>query len=118
MSDKAIADGSASASSAASKPKAKAILSQVASTIKSTVGQNQNELDRWRKTFDTFAKVEVDGKRCVERRGRAPRGSQYTHPVLCPHANRRFLNVSSFIDAIAPGGDFSKIKREQYSVCS
>lgn len=77
-----------SSSSTPSKPKA--LLSQVASTIKSSVSPNTTELERWRKTFDSFAKVDVEGK--------------------------KFLDVGSFIDAIAPNGDFSKIKREQYSV--
>lgn len=51
---------------------------------------SESELTRWRRTFESFAKREIDGK--------------------------RFLDQDSFIDAIAPAEDFRKIKREQYSV--
>jgi hypothetical protein len=49
------------ASASSSKPKA--ILSHVASTIKWTVSHNKTELEKWRQTFDAFAKVELDGKK-------------------------------------------------------
>ncbi|OCF41845.1 solute carrier family 25 (mitochondrial aspartate/glutamate transporter), member 12/13 [Kwoniella heveanensis CBS 569] len=71
--------------------------SRLTSTIKSTAGSlastvkpAENELARWRRTFDKFAKEEIDGK--------------------------KYLNPSQFIDAIAPTDEgFSKIKREQYT---
>ncbi|WVW82453.1 hypothetical protein I302_104463 [Kwoniella bestiolae CBS 10118] len=74
-----------------------AITSRLSSTIKSTadslassVKPAENELARWRRTFDRFAKEEVEGK--------------------------KYLNPSQFIDAIAPTDEgFSKIKREQYT---
>ncbi|XAO23161.1 hypothetical protein I312_101939 [Cryptococcus bacillisporus CA1280] len=70
--------------------------SRLSSTIKATAGSltssvkpAESELVRWRRTFDKFAKEEVDGQ--------------------------KFLNPSQFIDAIAPTDEgFSKIKREQY----
>ncbi|WVF70310.1 hypothetical protein IAT40_005099 [Kwoniella sp. CBS 6097] len=71
--------------------------SRLTSTIKSTAGSlastvkpAENELARWRRTFDKFAKEQGDGK--------------------------KYLNPSQFIDAIAPTDEgFSKIKREQYT---
>ncbi|WVO19986.1 uncharacterized protein IAS62_001276 [Cryptococcus decagattii] len=70
--------------------------SRLSSTIKATAGSltssvkpAESELVRWRRTFDKFAKEEVDGQ--------------------------KFLNPSQFIDAIAPTDEgFSKIRREQY----
>ncbi|WVQ88189.1 hypothetical protein IAS59_001923 [Cryptococcus gattii] len=70
--------------------------SRLSSTLKATAGSltssvkpAESELVRWRRTFDKFAKEEVDGQ--------------------------KFLNPSQFIDAIAPTDEgFSKIKREQY----
>ncbi|WWC66402.1 uncharacterized protein I206_100304 [Kwoniella pini CBS 10737] len=72
-------------------------ISSLSSTIKSTAGSlastvkpAENELARWRRTFDRFAKEEVEGK--------------------------KYLNPTQFIDAIAPTDEgFSKIKREQYT---
>ncbi|WVO17274.1 hypothetical protein L204_104966 [Cryptococcus depauperatus] len=72
------------------------IASRLTSSIKSTAGTfvssvkpAENELARWRKTFDRFAKEELEGK--------------------------KYLTPSQFIDAIAPTDEgFSKIKREQY----
>ncbi|AAW42258.1 mitochondrial inner membrane protein, putative [Cryptococcus deneoformans JEC21] len=71
--------------------------SRLSSTLKATAGSltssvkpAESELGRWRRTFDKFAKEEVDGQ--------------------------KFLNPSQFIDAIAPTDEgFSKIKREQYA---
>ncbi|WVQ62044.1 uncharacterized protein L199_000178 [Kwoniella botswanensis] len=73
------------------------LTSRLSSTIKSTadslassVKPAENELARWRRTFDRFAKEEIEGK--------------------------KYLNPSQFIDAIAPTDEgFSKIKREQYT---
>ncbi|UOH80245.1 hypothetical protein LQV05_002896 [Cryptococcus neoformans] len=70
--------------------------SRLSSTLKATAGSltssvkpAESELARWRRTFDRFAKEEIDGQ--------------------------KFLNPSQFIDAIAPTDEgFSKIKREQY----
>ncbi|WWC58629.1 uncharacterized protein I303_101173 [Kwoniella dejecticola CBS 10117] len=72
-------------------------ISSLSSTIKSTAGSiastvkpAENELARWRRTFDRFAKEEVEGK--------------------------KYLNPTQFIDAIAPTDEgFSKIKKEQYT---
>ncbi|WVQ82660.1 hypothetical protein IAT38_004792 [Cryptococcus sp. DSM 104549] len=71
--------------------------SRLTSTIKSTAGSlastvkpAENELARWRRTFDKFATSQADGK--------------------------KYLTPSQFIDAIAPTDEgFSKIKREQYT---
>ncbi|WWC99832.1 hypothetical protein V866_006740 [Kwoniella sp. B9012] len=73
------------------------LTSRLSSTIRSTadslassVKPAENELARWRRTFDRFAKEEIEGK--------------------------KYLNPSQFIDAIAPTDEgFSKIKREQYT---
>ncbi|GHJ87567.1 hypothetical protein NliqN6_3969 [Naganishia liquefaciens] len=76
--------------SSATPPSTGGILSTLTHTLKEKAKPSDSELTRWRKTFDAFAKVEKDGK--------------------------RFLDADSFIDAIAPSEDFSKIKRAQYGV--
>ncbi|KAK4683810.1 hypothetical protein P7C73_g6410, partial [Tremellales sp. Uapishka_1] len=73
---------------------AEPLTTKVASTIKSAgslVQPADNELTRWRKTFERSASEGSDGI--------------------------KYLNSSQFIDAIAPTNEgFSRIKREQYSV--
>ncbi|WVQ70836.1 hypothetical protein IAR50_000361 [Cryptococcus sp. DSM 104548] len=66
------------------------LTARLTSTIKSTVQPQENELTRWRRTFDRFAAEERDGK--------------------------KYLNPVQFVDAIAPTDEgFSKIKKEQYA---
>ncbi|KAL7424767.1 mitochondrial aspartate-glutamate transporter agc1 [Cryptotrichosporon argae] len=63
----------------------------VKSTADSLVKPGESELVRWKRTFERFAREEVDGK--------------------------KYLNATQFIDAIAPIDEgFNRIKREQYSV--
>ncbi|KAJ9107909.1 hypothetical protein QFC19_002652 [Naganishia cerealis] len=69
---------------------ASGIIHSLTHILKEKAKPSDTELTRWRKTFDAFAKVEKDGK--------------------------RYLNADSFIDAIAPAEDFSKIKRAQYGI--
>lgn len=78
------------ASSSSSPSTTHKMISNIATNLKLKASPTDTELNRWRKTFESFAKVEQGGK--------------------------RYLDQSSFIDAIAPAEDFSKIKREQYSV--
>ncbi|GFZ43677.1 Aspartate-glutamate carrier 1 [Saitozyma sp. JCM 24511] len=62
-----------------------------AGSLVSSVQPAENELTRWRRTFDKFAKEEREGK--------------------------KYLSPSQFIDAIAPTDEgFSRIRREQYSI--
>ncbi|KAJ9102397.1 hypothetical protein QFC21_002797 [Naganishia friedmannii] len=77
-------------SAAASNPNAPGIIQSLTTALKEKAKPSDTELTRWRKTFDAFAKVEKDGK--------------------------RYLDASSFIDAIAPSEDFTKIKRAQYGI--
>ncbi|KAL7410524.1 putative mitochondrial inner membrane protein [Mrakia frigida] len=53
-------------------------------------GANESELTRWRRTFDKYARREVEGV--------------------------RYLDEESFINAIAPDDNSSKIRRDQYGV--
>jgi solute carrier family 25 aspartate/glutamate transporter 12/13 len=58
-------------------------------TVRTAVGVPENELKRWRRTFDSNAKL-INGE--------------------------RFLDPESFVNAIAPTGDLSKIGRAQFAI--
>ncbi|KAF9486576.1 mitochondrial inner membrane protein [Pholiota conissans] len=58
-------------------------------TVRTAVAVPENELRRWRRTFDANAKV-VNGE--------------------------RFLDPDSFVNAIAPNGDLTKIGRSQFAI--
>lgn len=64
-------------------------LSSVFKTVRTAVAVPENELKRWRRTFETNAKV-INGE--------------------------KFLDPESFVNAIAPKGDLTKIDRAQFSV--
>ncbi|KAI0652392.1 mitochondrial carrier [Trametes meyenii] len=57
-------------------------------TVKNAMAVPENELKRWRRTFDTNAQTVVEGQ--------------------------KFLNSEQFVNAIAPQGDLSKIGRAQF----
>ncbi|RPD65102.1 mitochondrial carrier [Lentinus tigrinus ALCF2SS1-6] len=59
------------------------------STVKSAISVPENELKRWRRTFDTNAQTVVEGQ--------------------------KFLNSDQFVNAIAPKGDLTKIGRAQFA---
>ncbi|KAL5535679.1 AGC1 [Sanghuangporus sanghuang] len=59
------------------------------STLKHAIHAPESELRRWRRTFDAHAKVTVGGE--------------------------KFLDVDSFVDAIAPANDLSKPGRAQFA---
>jgi len=40
-------------------------LKKTADSLTAVVQPAENELTRWRKTFDKFAGVEIEGKKCV-----------------------------------------------------
>jgi hypothetical protein len=50
------------------------------------------------------------------RRHKIPRLPGLTSPVLGYSSRARYLDQESFIDAIAPSHDFSKIKRDAYRI--
>lgn len=58
-------------------------------TVRTAVSVPENELKRWRRTFDSYAKV-VNGE--------------------------RYLDPESFVNAIAPKGDLTKIGRAQFAI--
>lgn len=67
-------------------------LKSTAGALTSTLKPQENELARWRRTFDRHASDGPDGK--------------------------KYLDTTQFIDAIAPPEEgFHRIKREQYSLC-
>ncbi|EIW72497.1 hypothetical protein TREMEDRAFT_41792 [Tremella mesenterica DSM 1558] len=69
----------------------KSTIRTTADTLYTSVKPAENELARWRRTFEGCAKEEVEGK--------------------------KYLNPTQFIDAIAPTDEgFNRIKREQYAV--
>ncbi|KAJ9114364.1 hypothetical protein QFC20_001507 [Naganishia adeliensis] len=90
MSANPVADISPASSAAPSSSTPSSIIQAFTQTLKDKAKPSDSELTRWRKTFDAFAKVEKDGK--------------------------RYLDADSFIDAIAPSEDFTKIKRAQYGI--
>ncbi|ORY32278.1 putative mitochondrial inner membrane protein [Naematelia encephala] len=67
------------------------LATRITSAVTDLAKPAENELARWRRTFERFATEDVDGK--------------------------KYLSPGQFIDAIAPTEEgFSKIRREQYSV--
>ncbi|THG98542.1 hypothetical protein EW026_g3663 [Hermanssonia centrifuga] len=58
-------------------------------TVKSAISVPENELKRWRRTFDTQAQTLVN--------------------------DQKFLNVEQFVNAIAPKADLTKTGRAQYA---
>ncbi|TFK56855.1 mitochondrial carrier [Heliocybe sulcata] len=65
-------------------------ISSVKNSVKSAVIVGESELQRWRRTFDTNAKTEVNGE--------------------------RYLGRDQFVNAIAPSGDLSRIGRAQFAI--
>ncbi|KIM70297.1 hypothetical protein SCLCIDRAFT_12828 [Scleroderma citrinum Foug A] len=59
-------------------------------TVRSVVATPESELRRWKRVFDANAKVLVNGE--------------------------RFLDPDSFVNAIAPSGDLTKIGRAQFAI--
>ncbi|KIJ54336.1 hypothetical protein M422DRAFT_201453 [Sphaerobolus stellatus SS14] len=64
-------------------------MSSTLSSIKKSVAAPESELKRWRRSFDTNAKVDVNGQ--------------------------KFLDKDTFVAAIAPKGDRDKIESSQYA---
>ena len=76
--------------------------------MKHAIHAPESELRRWRKTFDAHAKVTVGGEKCVH----------YIHTCLTDAYAwllHSFLDVESFVDAIAPANDLSKLGRAQFA---
>ncbi|KAI0046609.1 mitochondrial carrier [Auriscalpium vulgare] len=63
---------------------------RVVQTVKSAVRTQEPELKRWRRTFDTNAKIVQDGE--------------------------RYLDRDQFVNAIAPSADLTRIGRAQFAV--
>lgn len=71
------------------KPTVVSRASTALQTVKSAMSVPENELKRWRRTFDTNAQTAV--------------------------GEEKFLNVEQFVNAIAPKSDLSKIGRAQFA---
>ena len=91
-------------------------------TVRTAVAVPENELKRWRRTFDSNAKL-INGERWV---GFAvSRSHEKEGTWLCVYLMSRlltwscfcrFLDPDSFVNAIAPIGDLSKIRRAQFAI--
>lgn len=84
------------------------------SSVRNVVAVPENELKRWRRTFETNAKVVQDGEKWVT--------SGIFGSPLQPTGTgadcvfNRYLDPESFVNAIAPSGDLSKIGRAQFAI--
>lgn len=76
-------------------------------TVKSAMSVPENELKRWRRTFDTNAQSAVESEKCVA-------CSRCYFPVV-DGRTARYLNADQFVNAIAPKGDLTKIGRAQFA---
>ncbi|KAF7975211.1 hypothetical protein HWV62_10290 [Athelia sp. TMB] len=72
------------------KPSKVSVASSAISSVRNAVAAPEAEIKRWRRTFDANAKVEVNGE--------------------------KFLDPESFVNAIAPKEDLSKIGRAQFAI--
>lgn len=97
-------------------------ISAAVSAVKQTVASPEAEYRRWRKTFDAFA-AEVGGEPYVYHSHwnltcyfyYSCNARNFGTP-LTSFLSARFLDQQSFVNAIAPGDDLSKIRHDQYSV--
>ncbi|KAF8323685.1 mitochondrial carrier [Clavulina sp. PMI_390] len=80
-------DAPPSSSSSSSSTSAAA---SAVSSVRSALAQPQSEMTKWRKTFDNYAKEDSTGA--------------------------KFLDQDSFVNAIAPKEDFSRIDRSQFGI--
>jgi solute carrier family 25 aspartate/glutamate transporter 12/13 len=81
------------------------------STVKKTVAGPESESRKWKRTFESHAK-EVNGQLWV---------SVNASKTINNHASLildtlSFLDRESFVNAIAPHEDFTKIRRDQFAV--
>lgn len=83
------------------------------SNLTSAVTIPETELRRWRRIFDANATVERAGEKCVITNFPA---ILYVYSPIPPRTSSRHLDPDSFVDAIAPSGDLSKIGRSQFSI--
>ncbi|KAF8527409.1 mitochondrial inner membrane protein [Hysterangium stoloniferum] len=68
----------------------------VLNAIRQTVATPETELRRWKRAFESHAKKEIGGQKCV--------------------FYFLYLDIDTFINAIAPTGDLDKIDRAQYAI--
>lgn len=85
------------------------------SSITQVVKPQESELRRWRRTFDANAKVIGNERWAVARAFcyRVVRSSSFVMPW---RGSARFLDRDSFVEAIAPKEDLTKIGRAQFSI--
>ena len=86
--------------------------STIKETVKSAVYLKETELTRWRRTFESNAKTEVNGQKCVN--ALVPPGTPLLNKVSRPCACR-FLDPEQFVNAITPNGEL-KIARGQWAI--
>lgn len=83
-------------------------------SLKSAIKAPESELRRWRKTFDSNATVAKDDQKCVTY---LLLWRMHAYVSITPLVFIcRFLDKDSFVNAIAPSEDLTKIGREQYSI--
>jgi len=97
-------------------------ISAAVSAVKQTVASPETEYRRWRKTFDAFA-TEIDGEMSVYHSHWSltcyfyySRNARNLGILLTRPASHRTLDRQSFVNAIAPSDDLTKIRHGQYSV--
>jgi hypothetical protein len=96
-------------------PKSPSFTTAALETMKGVVSVPENELRRWKRIFDANAKIVVDGEKLVlfayTCKCAVPSNPEFS--IACPC---RFLDSDSFVNAIAPTGEFSKIGRAQFAI--
>src|SRR5215471_3438810 len=86
--------------------------SGIVNTVRSAVSIPESELKRWRRIFDANATITVDGKKFVN-----TFSELYFKCWLTNRENEdRYLDSDSFVNAVAPIGDLSKIHRAQFAI--
>lgn len=94
-------------------PEPKGALSSALKTVRTAVAVPESELKRWRRTFESNAKVVVNGEKWVLDFLRNMVTCRET-PLLT-FLHDRFLDPENFVNAIAPRGDLTKIDRAQFA---
>jgi solute carrier family 25 (mitochondrial aspartate/glutamate transporter), member 12/13 len=89
-----------------SKSEKRSLIGSAVSGVRRSVAAPESEQKRWRKTFDAYA-ITVEGEKWTTL-GLIDTFECWTDVY------DRYLNRDSFIRAIAPKGDLSKIERNQY----
>jgi solute carrier family 25 aspartate/glutamate transporter 12/13 len=77
--------------------------------VRSVVAAPENEMKRWRRIFEANAKVVIDGEKYIMNHFKTIR-------YLADCSDDRYLDPDSFVNAIAPKTDSTKIGRAQFAI--